>query len=184
MRVAILATDGFEEVELTSPLEALRDAGARVEVVAPKPGRIQAMRHDEKSIQVDVDHNLDDIEAEEYDALMLPGGVINADALRMNWAAQAFVRAMDAAGKPIAVICHAPWLLISAGLVRGRTLTSYYTLQDDIRNAGGTWLDQEVVTDGNWVSSRNPGDLPAFNRAMIALFTQAASTRQPLLAGR
>src|ERR1019366_4074042 len=119
---------------------------------------------------VKVDRTIGDVRAEEFDAVHLPGGTVNADSLRMVAEVQAFLRAMYNAGKPLAAICHAPWELVSAGLVRGRTLTSYHTIQDDIRNAGGNWLDQEVVEDGNWVTSRQPGDLPAFNRAMLALF--------------
>jgi len=184
LRVAIIATDDFEEVELTEPLEALRDAGAHVDIVSPKPGYIQAMRHDEKSITVNVDRVLDHVRPDEYDAVMLPGGALNADALRMNADAQDFVRAMQSVGKPLAAICHAPWLLVSAGLVRGRTLTSYYTIQDDIRNAGGNWEDREVVADSNWVTSRAPGDIPAFNGEMIELFARAVPERQPALAAR
>jgi len=173
LRVAILATDGFEESELLEPLRALREAGARVDVVAPHGGQIQGFRHDTKSQTVPVDRTLDEARTDDYDALELPGGALNADALRVNPKAQAFVRAFHQAGKPLAVICHAPWLLISAGLVSGHTLTSYHTIQDDVRNAGGQWVDQEVVCDGNWVTSRQPGDLPAFNREMIRLFARA-----------
>ncbi len=173
VRVAILATDGFEESELLEPLRALREAGARVDVVAPHSGQIQGFRHDTKTQTVTVDRTLADARPDDYDALELPGGALNADALRMNPQVQAFVRAFQQAGKPMAVICHAPWLLVSAGLVKGRTLTSYHTIQDDIRNAGGHWVDQEVVCDGNWVTSRQPSDLPAFNREMIQLFARA-----------
>ena len=172
-RVAVLATDGFEEPELTEPVKALRQEGARVTILSPKPGEIQGVRHDiDKTIKVKVDRTLKDVSAEEFDAVHLPGGALNADAMRMVPEVQAFLREMQDAGKPFAVICHAPWELLSAGLVRGRTLTSYHTIQDDVRNAGGNWVDREVVEDGNWVTSRQPGDLPAFNRAMLGLLAQ------------
>jgi protease I len=173
-RVAVLATDGFEDSELTEPVKALRDAGAEVTIVSLNPGQIQGMRHDiDKTIKVKVDRTIGDVSAEEFDAVHLPGGTVNADSIRMVSEVHAFLRAMQDAAKPITAICHAPWELVSAGLVSGRTLTSYYTLQDDVRNAGGRWVDREVVQDGNWVTSRQPGDLPAFNRAMLALFSQA-----------
>src|SRR5438552_17211346 len=172
-RVAVLATDGFEESELMEPVKALRDAGARVTIVSLKPGQIQAVRHDlDKTVKINVDRAIGDVSAEEFDAVHLPGGTVNADSLRMAPEVQAFLRAMQDAGKPIAAICHAPWELVSAGLVPGRTLTSYHTIQDDIRNAGGNWVDREVVEDGTWVTSRQPDDLPAVNRAMISLFSR------------
>jgi protease I len=171
--VAVLATDGFEEVELTEPVKALK-AAAQVTIVPPRPGEIQGMRNDiDKTSKVKVGRTLDEVSADEFDAVHLPGGTINADSMRLVPQVQAFLRQMQEAGKPISVICHAPWELVSAGLVRGRTLTSYHTLQDDIRNAGGRFLDQEVVEDDNWVSSRQPGDLPASNRAMIRLFSRS-----------
>ncbi|GAC1457237.1 MAG: type 1 glutamine amidotransferase domain-containing protein [Ktedonobacterales bacterium] len=170
MHVAIIATDGFEEVELTEPLKALRDAGARVDIVAPHSGRIQAFRHFDKSITVSVDRTLDEVNPDQYDAIMLPGGALNADQIRIEPKLKAFITTIDTAGKPIAMICHAPWELVSADRVRGRTLTSWPTVQDDIRNAGGTWVDREVVVDGNLVTSRKPDDLPAFNREMVNLF--------------
>ena len=172
--VAVLATDGFEETELTDPVKALRDAGARVTILSLEPGQIQAVRHDlDKTVKVKVDGAIRDASAEDFDAVHLPGGTVNADSLRMVPEVQAFLRAMHDAGKPLSAICHAPWELVSAGLVRGRTLTSYHTIQDDIRNAGGNWVDREVVEDGNWVTSRQPGDLPAFNRAMLDLFARS-----------
>ncbi len=174
-RVAILATDDFEQVELTGPRRALEDAGAHVEIVAPKGGTIRGMKHDVKADTFPVDKTLDQVSARDYDAALLPGGALNADALRMLPRAQAFVQEMDAAGKPLAIICHAPWLLVSAGLVGGRSLTSYHTIQDDIRNAGGLWEDRAAVHDRNWVTSRNPNDIPEFNKAMIDLF----ATHQP-----
>ena len=174
LRVAVLATDGFEEPELTEPVKALREAGAQVTILSPRPGEIQGVRHDiDKTIKVKVDRTIKGASADEFDAVLLPGGALNADAMRMVPEVQAFLRAMQDAGKPFAVICHAPWELVSAGLVRGRTLTSYHTLQDDVRNAGGQWVDREVVEDGNWVSSRQPADLAAFNRAVIGLFSRS-----------
>jgi len=173
-RVAALATDGFEEPELTEPVKALREAGARVTILSPRPGEIQGVRHDiDKTIKVKADGTVKGARAEEFDAVLLPGGALNADAMRMVPEVQAFLREMQGAGKPFAVICHAPWELVSAGLVRGRTLTSYHTIQDDVRNAGGRWVDREVVEDGNWVTSRQPGDIPAFNPAMIRLFSRS-----------
>src|SRR5437588_12971750 len=187
-RVAVLATDGFEESELMDPVKALKEAGAQVTILSLKPGQIQGVRHDlDKTVKVKVDRAIRDVSTEEFDAVHLPGGTVNADSLRMVPEVQAFLREMQDAGKPLAAICHAPWELVSAGLVRGRTLTSYHTIQDDIRNAGGNWVDQEVVEDGNWVTSRQPGDLPAFNRALFALFSGSlaanrAEGRPPALA--
>jgi protease I len=178
VNVAILATNGFEEAELLDPREALEHAGAIVKVIAPKAGKIQAMNHDEKSKSVDADLTLDKANPEEYDALLLPGGALNADHLRVEPKAQDFVRSFDRAGKPIAVICHGPWLLVSAGLVKGRTLAAYHTIQDDIHNAGGRWKDEEVVRDKNWVSSRQPSDIPAFNREMLKLFSERKAHAQ------
>src|SRR6266699_725739 len=172
MRLAILATDGVEEAELVEPRKALDNAGAKTTLLAPRPGKIQAMKHDEKTIKINVDRALDEADANDFDAVLLPGGALNADALRVVEAAQEFVRGIDESGKSIAVICHAPWLLVSSDLVDGRTITSYHTIQDDIRNAGGNWVDKEVVRDENWVSSRQPSDIPAFNREMIKLFRE------------
>ncbi|MGH2515155.1 MAG: type 1 glutamine amidotransferase domain-containing protein [Ktedonobacterales bacterium] len=179
LRVAILATDGFEEAELTEPAKALKDAGAKVDVISLKGGQIQAFKHYDKSITVPVDVTLDRANPGDYDAMMLPGGALNADAMRAEAAVLNFVRAIAQADKPMAVICHAPWELISAGVARGRTLTSYHTIQDDLRNAGATWEDREVVVDGKLVTSRQPSDIPAFNREMIALFS-----RRPQAAAR
>lgn len=172
LRVAVIATDGFEESELTEPVSALKEAGATVEILSTQQGQIQAFRHHDKGITVNADRSLNEAKPEEYDAVLLPGGGLNADVLRMESNVQSFLRQMQDAGKPIAAICHAPWELISAGLVQGRTLTSYHTIQDDIRNAGGNWIDREVVVDRNWVTSRNPKDIPAFNREMLNLFEQ------------
>jgi protease I len=147
---------------MTGPREALTAAGAQTTLIAPQQGKLQAMRHDVKAGSFDVDQVLEKANPADYDAAVLAGGAFNADALRTNQRAQEFIRRIDEAGKPIAVICHGSWLLVSAGLTRGRTLTSYYTIQDDIRNSGGEWVDREVVVDRNWVSSRQPSDLPAF----------------------
>src|SRR2546421_6812390 len=172
MRVAILVTDDFEQVELTEPKKALDQAGATTKIIAPKPGQVQGMNHDVKADTFPVDMTLDQANPADFDAVLLPGGALNADSLRMEPKAQDFVRQVNNSGRPIAVICHAPWLLVSAGLAKGRTLTSYHTIQDDIRNAGGRWVDEPVVRDGNWVTSRKPADLPAFNRQMIDLFAE------------
>jgi protease I len=178
LRVAVVATDGFEETELTQPVAALREAGARVTILAPEPGQIQGVRHDrDKTVRIEVDRTLDDVSVDDFDAVHLPGGAVNADSLRMNAKLQTLLQDMQAAGKPFAVICHAPWELVSAGLVRGRTLTSYPSIQDDIRNAGAHWVDREVVEDGNWVTSRKPDDLPAFTQAMLTLFAERRQAR-------
>jgi protease I len=173
MRVAIVVTDDFEQVELTEPKKALDQAGATTKIISTHPGQVTGMNHDVKADTFNVDMTLDQINPNDFDAVMLPGGALNADALRVVPQAQQFVRQMQQVGKPMAIICHAPWLLVSSGLVRGRTLTSYYTIQDDIRNAGGNWVDQQMVRDGNWVTSRSPKDLPAFNPAMIQLFSES-----------
>ncbi len=168
LKVAILATDGYEQAELLEPKQALEDAGIAVHVISNKDGVIQGYRDTDKADTVSVDLNFSQAHPEDYDALVLPGGVLNSDAIRQLPEAQIFVRQVEAAGKPIAVICHGAWLMISADVIRGRTLTSYPSLRDDIRNAGGIWLDQDVVTDRNLVSGRNPDSLPAFNQALLA----------------
>jgi len=170
-RVAVLATDGFEESELTEPVKALRYAGAEVHVIAPHAGVIQAFRHHDKTSAIAVDRSLAQVRPADYDGLLLPGGALNADALRADESAKDFVSQFDAEGKPIAAICHAPWILISSGVARGRMLTSYHTIRDDLRNAGARWADQEVVVDRNLVTSRQPKDIPAFNREMLKLFS-------------
>lgn len=175
VRVAVLLTDGVEEPEFVKPKEALEQAGAQVTVISPKGGEIQAFQHHDKSEKYKADKSLDEVDASQFDALLLPGGALNADALRVVPKAQQFARAIDSAGKPIAVICHGPWLLVSTGLVRGRNVTSYHTIQDDLRNAGANWQDAEVLVDRNWVSSRKPDDIPAFNREMLKLFAKAAA---------
>ena len=174
LRVAILATNLFEEAELFEPRKALDQAGAKTFVISPKPGEIQAVQHDKKTKTVKVDMTLDNAKPEDFDAVLLPGGAMNADALRMERKAQDFVKKIDQEGKPIAVICHGGWLLVSAGLIKGHTMTSYFTIQDDIRNSGANWKDEEVVVDGKWVSSRQPSDIPAFNREMNRVFSEQA----------
>lgn len=169
-RVAILATDGVEQEELTEPRQALKDAAAHPVVVSPKSGSIKAWQHDHWGDEIKVDLPLDQANADDFDALMLPGGVMNPDHLRQNKRAVQFVRQFFDAGKPIAAICHGPWMLVEADAVRGRTLTSWPSLQTDIRNAGGDWVDREVVTDMGIVTSRKPADIPAFNRKMIEEF--------------
>ena len=180
LRVAILATDGVEDAELRQPREALNQAGAKTTLIAPKEGTIQSFNHFDKADKYKVDAILGNADPRQFDAVLLPGGALNADTLRVHPQAQEFVREMDRQGMPIAVICHAPWLLVSAGLMKGRRITSYHTIQDDIRNSGGNWQDQEVVRDRNWVSSRQPSDIPAFNREMIGLFSEkpASGTRK------
>ncbi len=170
MRVAIIVNNDFEQVEMTEPRKALDQAGAQTTLIAPKPGQVIGMNHDKQADKFPVDMTLDQASADQFDAVLLPGGAINADTMRMNPKAQEFVRQMNDAGKPMAVICHAPWLLVSAGLASGRTLTSWPTIQDDIRNAGGQWEDREMVRDRNLVTSRGPQDIPAFNNGMIELF--------------
>lgn len=171
-RVAILATDGFEQVELTEPLRALKEEAAEVHIVAPKSGEIQGYNHHDKGDVVAVDHAVNQVKAEDYDALVLPGGVINPDALRLEPEAIDFIRHFVQTKKPIAAICHGPWTLINAGGVKGRTVTSWPSLEADLSNAGATWVDQEVVVDSGLVTSRKPDDLPAFCRAMVEEFAE------------
>lgn len=166
-RVAILATDGVEQVELTQPREALDRTGASTTLIAPRSGTIRGFQHDKKGQDLDVDVTLGEARADDYDALLLPGGVMNADQLRTDTQAIRFVKAFAAAGKPIGVICHATWLLIEADAVRGRTLTSWPSLKTDLRNAGANWVDREVVVDEGLVTSRKPEDLPAFSAKLI-----------------
>ena len=175
LRVAILATDGFEQSELTEPRKALNEAGATTEVVSPKEGEIKGWNHKEWGQRVGVDQALSDADPKDYDALLLPGGVMNPDALRWQPQAVAFVKAFFDAGKPVAAICHGPWTVIEAGAADGHTMTSWPSLKTDIRNAGGEWVDREVVVDGNLVTSRKPDDIPAFNSAMVALFSRRPS---------
>jgi protease I len=170
-KVAILAADMFERVELEEPRKALEDAGARVEIVSLEDGDIQGFDHFEPANSVKVDRTVEEASPDDYDALMVPGGVGNPDLLRGDENAVAFVRAFHDAGKPMAVICHGPWVLVESGVVRGKRVTSWPTLETDIRNAGGDWVDEEVVVDGNLVTSRKPDDIPAFNREMTRLFS-------------
>lgn len=172
LKVAILLTDNFEQVEMTEPKKALEEAGATTTLIAPHSGTVQGFQHDRKADTFPVDMSLEDAKPENFDALLLPGGALNADALRVVQKAREFVTAIDRAQKPVAVICHGSWLLVSSGLVRGRKMTTYHTIQDDIRNAGGLWQDSEMVRDRNWVSSRSPKDIPAFNRAAIDLMAE------------
>jgi len=173
-KIAVLATDGVEQVELTEPVKALRQAKAQVAVISPHGGQIQGMNHHEKGDKLAVDHDLASVSPEQFDALMLPGGVANPDALRMNPRAVAFVKHFVQAKKPIAAICHGPWTLIEAEAVRGRRMTSWPSLKSDLRNAGATWEDKTVIRDGNMVTSRKPDDIPDFNREMLQLFSEAA----------
>ena len=166
-KVAILTEEGFEQVELTSPLEALKNAGAQVDVISPKSGKIKAWNHTDWGIEIDVDKELSTVSPDDYDALVLPGGVMNPDKLRQNKEAVAFVSAFLDEGKPVAAICHGPQVLIETGMLSGRKLTSYPSLQTDLKNAGAHWVDEEVVVDNGLVTSRKPDDLPAFNKKMI-----------------
>ena len=161
-RVAIITTDGFEEVELTQPLQSLREAGAQVSVVSPKAGKVKAWNQTDWSIEVPVDQPLSRAKGSDYDALVVPGGVINPDKLRLLPEAVAFVKSFFDAGKPVFAVCHGPQLLIEAGVVKGRRLTSWPSLKTDLTNAGAHWVDEEVVVDGQLVTSRKPDDLPAF----------------------
>jgi protease I len=173
-KVAIIATDGFEEVELLSPKEALQKEGAEVTVLSPSEGSIRAWKAKEWGLNVDVDRDVGQAQAEEYDALMLPGGVINADHLRADEDAVRLVSEFFELNKPVAAICHAPWTLIEAGAVKGRRMTSYHTLKSDLMNAGAQWVDETAVVDGNLLTSRAPPDLPVFNEKMVDLFARGA----------
>lgn len=172
-KVAVLATDYFEEAELTEPVKALKKAGAAVDVIAPHSGEIEGLNHVDPGQSVQVDKTLESANPEDYDGLVVPGGAVNADSLRMDEKARDFIRKIMGENKPTAVICHGPWLLVSAGLARGKHLTSFFTIQDDMRNAGAEWTDQEVVQDGNLITNRKPGDLAAFNDALIAALAQS-----------
>lgn len=173
--VAILVDNYFEEAEFTGPLKALKKAGAKVDIIAaePKDGHVQAMNHVDMGNEFPIDKKLSEADISQYDALVLPGGAINADQLRMQPKAREWARKMMDAGKPLAVICHAPWVLASAGLAKGRKLTSFFTIQDDMIDAGANWVDEEVVIDGNLITSRKPDDVPAFNDALISALAAA-----------
>jgi protease I len=177
-KIAILATDGFEQVELTQPKQALEAAGAQVHIISPKSGSIEGWNHFDKGDQFPVDVPLEQANPNDYDALMLPGGVANPDQLRTQPQAVQFVKAFFEAGKPVAAICHGPWTLIEAAVVKGRTITSWPSLKTDLTNAGATWVDQEVVVDRGLVTSRNPKDIPAFNRKMVEEFAAGRSIEQ------
>jgi protease I len=172
-RIAILVADGFEQVELTDPRVALEDDGAETQVVSPAGKSVKAWKSTDWGRSLKVDVALDDADPARYDALLLPGGVMNPDKLRLAPKAIAFIRAFGAAGKPIAAICHGPWTLIDAGLVHGKRMTSWPSLRNDLRNAGASWVDEEVVVDGQLVTSRKPSDIPAFSREMTRLFAQS-----------
>jgi protease I len=187
VRVAILAADGFEQVELTRPRTALEKHGAQVEVVSLRPGSIRGMHLLKPGAKVKVDRTIYTADADDYDALFIPGGLVNPDLLRQNKRVLDFVREFDLAGKPIASICHGPWVLISARLVTDRRLTSWPGIKDDVRNAGGIWVNRAVVKDGNWISSRGPHDLLRFDRAIVEHFSphlEAKERRSPVPLGR
>ena len=182
-RVAILATDMFEQVELVEPRKALDDAGAETEIVSLERGEIQGFNHYDKADKFTVDKTVDEVTADDYDALMLPGGVGNPDTLRMHEDAVAFVRSFFEAGKPVGAICHAPWMLVEADVVRGRPVTSWPSLKTDIRNAGGDWQDKEVIVDDGLVTSRKPDDIPAFNEKIIEEFAEGQHAAQAASVG-
>jgi protease I len=178
LRVAILATDGFEQAELTEPRKALDTAGAQTEIVSPKQGKVRGWKMKEWGDEVRVDQTLDDADPNDYDALLLPGGVINADALRMQPRAVKFVKSFFDSDKPVGVICHASWALIESGNARGHRMTSWPSLKTDLTNAGAQWVDEEVVVDGKLVTSRKPDDIPAFNREITRVFGQEVFGRE------
>ncbi len=181
-RVAILITDGFEQVEMTEPRKALDQAGAKTCIVSPAEGRVRAWKFKEWGEEFPVDMGLDNADPENFDALLLPGGVLNPDKLRMIPAAVNFVRSFFQTGKPVAAICHGPWTIIEAGQARGRRIASWPSLQTDLRNAGAEWIDEEMVRDGNLVSSRKPDDIPAFNRGILELFSKMMAEAEPVAA--
>jgi protease I len=169
-RIAFLATNGVEQSELQKPLEAMRSAGSKADVVSPQAGSIKAWNHKDWGDDIPVDCALAEVQPENYDALVLPGGVMNPDTLRTNPDAVGFVRSFFDDGKPVAAICHGPWMLVEAGVLEGRTLTSWPSLKTDIENAGATWVDEQTVVDGNLVTSRKPDDIPAFTARAMELF--------------
>jgi protease I len=178
-KVAFLATDMVEQVELTEPWKAVEQAGADIDLVSLEEGEIQGFNHYDKADKFPVDRTVEDASAEDYDALVLPGGVGNPDTLRTDENAVRFVREFFDAGKPVAAICHAPWMLVDADVARGRKLTSFWSIKTDVKNAGGNWVDEEVVLDGNLVTSRSPKDIPAFNKTLLEEFAKT-----PVGAGR
>ncbi len=177
-RIAILVDNGFEQVEMTEPRDALREAGAKTELVSPQKSKVKGWQHDHWGDEFPVEVQLSEADASKYDGLVLPGGVMNPDHLRQNTAAVDFVRAFVESGKPIAAICHGPWTLIEAGAVKNREMTSWPSLQTDLRNAGARWVDREVVADNGIVTSRKPDDLPAFNQKMIEEFREGVHDRR------
>jgi protease I len=182
-RVAILATDMFEQVELVEPRKALDGAGAETEIVSLEKGEIQGFNHYDKADTFPVDKTIDEVSVDDYDALMLPGGVGNPDTLRMHENAVEFVRSFFEAGKPVGAICHAPWMLVEADVVRGRRIASWPSIKTDIRNAGGEWQDKEVVVEDGLVTSRKPDDIPAFSEKIIELFAAGARAAQTASVG-
>jgi protease I len=177
-KVAILVEDGFEQIELTSPKQALEQAGATTHIISPKRDKVKGWDETKWGQEFPVDTSIEQANANNYDALLLPGGVMNPDKLRINKSAVQFVRSFFDQGKPVAAICHGPWPLIEANVVKGRKMTSYPSLQSDLKNAGANWVDQEVVVDQGLVTSRNPDDLPAFNRKMIEEVAEGRHERQ------
>ncbi|MEP6822885.1 MAG: type 1 glutamine amidotransferase domain-containing protein [Chthoniobacterales bacterium] len=177
-KVAILVADGFEQVEMTKPREALKGEGAETTIVSTKSGQIQGMNHADKGDKFDVDLTLEKAKANDYDALLIPGGLMNPDELRSTPEALEFTRHFFRTGKPVAAICHGPWVLIDAEVVKGRTLTSWPAIQTDVKNAGGNWVDEEVVVDNGLVTSRKPDDIPAFNEKMIEEFAEGKHAKQ------
>ena len=176
-RIAILATDGFEQIELTEPRKALDTAGAKTELISPKQGEIKGWKFTQWGDSLKVDKTVDQARPQDYDALVLPGGVMNPDHLRMDENAVRFVREFVATGKPVAAICHGPWTLIEAGAVTGKTMTSWPSVKTDLKNAGAHWVDREVVTDGQFITSRKPDDIPAFSRTIIEKLSGSAQSR-------
>ena len=183
IRVAILITDGFEQSEMVEPQRALEEHGAITEIISLKGGRVRAWKHDNWGDEFDVNKTIDSVASADYDALLLPGGVMNPDKLRMNMDAVNFVRDFVEAGKPIAAICHGPWMLVEAGACQGKTMTSYDSIRTDIENAGANWVDEPVVTDEGIVTSRKPADIPQFNKKMVEEFAEGVhrwrSKQQP-----
>lgn len=177
MKIAILVADGFEQVELTEPKKALEEAGATTQIVSPADGQVQGWNHDEKADKFSVDEPLDHARSDDYDALLLPGGVRNPDQLRMLTRTTEFVRGFFVAGKPVAAICHAPWTLIEAEVVKGRKITSWPSLKTDLLNAGAEWVDRAVIVDNGLITSRKPDDIPAFNKKMIEEFAEGRHQR-------
>jgi protease I len=177
-KIAILVADGFEQVEMTEPRKALEEAGAKTELVSPAQKEVQGWKHHEKADKFPVDLQLDAAHPENYDALLLPGGVMSPDQLRVNPKAVDFVKSFFQEGKPVAAICHGPWMLVEADVVHGRAVTSWPSVKTDLRNAGAQWLDMEVVSDHGLVTSRKPDDIPAFNRKMIEAFADGAPVPQ------